>query len=165
MEWKILTDTSENVLKRLFIDKLGDLGRGQRAVDAEEVRGKTSDVRSSHGSSRDHVGLPIVPSGNDVQARSPDINGCTEIGERGLCILDSRSADGDRLLNASGRVVAGVLVIVSGGYDDCDTAIVKLKMESLVSSVAVTSHSLGAYRYDSLVQGSRSTATQAHRSN
>ena len=128
MKWKILTDTSENVLKRLFIDKLGDLGRGQRGVDAEEVRGKTSDVRSSHGSSRDHVGLPIVPSGNDVQTRSPDIDGSTEIGEVGLDVGNGRSSDGNSLQNASGRVFARVIVIVSGGYDDGDAAVIKLEI-------------------------------------
>ena len=132
---KKLTDTSENVLKRLRVDKLGDLGRVQRTVGAEEVRGETSNVRSSHGSSRDHVGLPIVPSGNDVQTRSPDIDDGTEIGERGLCILDSRSANGDSLLNASGRGAVRVLIVVPGGYDDGDTAIEKLKPESLVSGV------------------------------
>ena len=132
---KKLTDTSENVLKRLRVDKLGDLGRVQRTVGAEEVRGETSNVRSSHGSSRDHVGLPIVPSGNDVQTRSPDIDDGTEIGERGLCILDSRSANGDSLLNTSGRVFARVIVIVSGGDSDGNATVVKLKTESLVSSV------------------------------
>jgi len=132
---------------------------------AEEVCGETSNVRGSHGCSRDHFGLPIVPGGNDVQAGSPDINGGTEIGEVGLHIGDSSSGDGNRLLNASGRVFARVIVIVSGGYDDGNTAVVKLEMESLVSGVAVTFHPLHTYRYDSRVHGGRSAATQAHGSN
>jgi len=132
---KKLTDAGESVLERLRVDKLGDLGRGQSAVEAEEVRGETSNVRSSHGRSRDTLGLPIVPSRNDVQTRSPDINGGTKVGERGLDILDSRSGDGNRLLNTSGRVVACVLVVVPCGYDDSNAAIVKLETESLVSGV------------------------------
>ena len=161
---KELTDTTENVLERLLINKLGDLGWGQRAVEAEEVCGKTSNVRGSHGGSRDHFGLPIVPGGNDVQARSPDVNWGTEIGEVGLRILDSGSADGNRLLNASGRVIARVTVIVSGGHDDGNTTVVKLGAESLVS-VAAAFYPFSAYRYDSPVRGDRSATTQAHGSN
>jgi len=161
---KRLTDTTENVLKRQFIDGRGNLCRGQGAVEAKEVRGETSNVRSGHGSSRDHVGLPVVPGGDDVQAGGPDVNGGTKVGERGLCVLDSSSADGNRLLNTSGRVVARVTVIVSGSYDDGNTAVVKLKMKSLVSFI-IAFYPLGAYRYDSPVQGGRGTTTQAHRSN
>jgi len=73
-----------------------------------------------------------------VLTGSPDINGGTMIGELGLCIIESRSGDGDRLLTAGGRVVARILVIVSGGYNDGDTGVVKLMVKSLVSGVAAT---------------------------
>ena len=85
-------------------------------------------MRSSHGSSRDHIGLSIIPSGNDVQAGSEDINGSAIIGEAGPCITDIRSGDSDRLLSAGRRVVARVIVIVSGGYDDGDAAVIKLEI-------------------------------------
>jgi len=158
-----LTDTTEHVLERLFIDNLGDLGWSQSAVEAEEVCGETSDERSGHGRSRDHFGLPIVPGGNDVQARSPDVNWGTITGEVGLHILDSGSGDGNRLLNAGGRVIARVTA-TPGGHDDGNTAVVKLGVESLVS-IAVAFYPFSAYRYDSPVRGDRSTTTQAHRSN
>jgi len=162
---KKLTDTTENILERLGIDKLGDLGWGQSAVEAKEVCGETSNVRSGHGSSRDHVGLPVVPSGNDVQAGSPDVNGSTKVGERGPDVLDSGSADGNRLLNASGRVLARVIVTVPGGYDDRNAAVIKLKTESFVSGDALTFHPVNAYRYDSSVQRGRRAPTQAQRCN
>ena len=162
---KRLTDVTENVLKRLCIDSRGNLVWGQSAVDAEEVCGETSNVRSGHGSTRDRIGPPVVPSGSDVQAGSKDIDGGTIIGEVGPLIIDIRGGDGDRLLSAGRGVVARIVVIVSGGYDDGDAAVVKLEVESLVSSVTVTFRSLGAYRFDGLVHTCNSTATQAHRSN
>ena len=135
---------------------------GQSAVDAKEVCGKTSNVRGSHGGSRDHIGPPIVPSGNDVQAGSPDIDGSTVIGECGLYVGDGRSGDSKCLLNASRRVFARVIVIVSGGYSNSNTTVVELKTESRVSGVAVAFHPLSAYPYNSLVKGVRSTTTQAN---
>ena len=159
---KKLTDATENVLERLSIDKLGDLGWGQRAVETEEVCGETSNVRGSHGSSRNHLGLPVVPGGDDVQAGSPDINGGTKIGEVGLDIQDSGSGDSNRLPNASGRVFARVIVTAPGGYDDGNTTVIKLRTESLVSGAVVASHPLGAYRYNSCIHGGRRTTTQAH---
>jgi len=120
-------------------------------------------VRSSHGSSIDVLDPSIIPGGSDVQAGGPDINWGTKVGERGLCVVDRRSGDGDRLLRAGRREVARVSVVVPGGYDDGNTAVVKLGL--LVSGVAVTFHSLGTYHFNSLVHGDRSTATQTHRSN
>ena len=122
-------------------------------------------MRSSHGSSRDHFSPPIVPSGNDVQAGSEDIDWGTIIREEGPLIIDIRSSDSDRLLNAGGRVVARVIVVVSGGYGYGDAALVKLRVETFVSGVAVKFYQLGAYRYNSLVEGIRRAATQAHRGN
>jgi len=122
-------------------------------------------VRSSHGSSGEHFSSPIVPSGDDVQAGSEDVDGGTIIGEVGPRIIEIGSGDGDRLLDACRRVVARVIVIVSGSYDDGDAAVVKLKIESLVNGVTVTFRSLDAYRFDGLVHTCNSPATQAHRSN
>jgi len=135
---KKLTDTAENTIKCLFFDNVGDSGWGQRAVEAEEVRGKTSNVRSSHGGSAHGFGLPVIPGGSDVPASSPDVNGRTKIGEIGLCIINSRSGDSDRLQSAGRGVVSRVPVIVSCGYDDSDAAVVKLEMGSRVSGVVVT---------------------------
>jgi len=39
-----LTNITENTIKCLFVDYLGDLGWSQRAVEAEEVCGETSGV-------------------------------------------------------------------------------------------------------------------------
>jgi len=136
---KQLTDTTKNVLERLIIDDFSDLGWGQSGVDAEEVCGETSDMRSGKGSSREHFGLPINPSGYYIRAGSVDINVGTVTGEGGRCILECGSGDGNRLLNASGRVVACV-TIASCGYDDGDTAFVKLKMKS--SSVVLSPASI-----------------------
>ena len=61
--------------------------------------------------------------------------------------------------------MARVIVTIPGCYNDGNTAVEKLKAESLVSDVAVTFHPLGAYRFNSLVEAVRSTAAQAHRSN
>jgi len=95
-------------------------------------------MRSSHRSSVDGVSLPVIPGGSDVQAGSPDVNRGTVIGEAGLRIINGRGGNGDRLLDAGRRVVACVLVIVSGGYDDGDTAVIKLGAESPVSGDTVT---------------------------
>ena len=100
-----------------------------------------------------------------MQAGSPDINRGAKVGERGLCVVDSRSGNGDRLLSAGRRVVARVPVVVPGGYDNGNTCVVKLKSKSLVSGAPVTLHSLDTYHFNSLVHGGRSTTTQAHRSN
>jgi len=162
---KKLTDVTENTIECAVLNSLGDLRWGQSAVDAEEVCGVTSNVRSGHGSSRDGIGPPIIPSGSDVQAGGPDFDGGTIIREAGLCIIESRSGDGDRFLNTGRRVVARVIVTVPGGYGDGNTSVVKLKVGPLVSGVAVTFHPLGAYRFHSLVEAVRNTPTQAHGSN
>jgi len=64
-----------------------------------------------------------------MQTGSEDIYGGTEIREAGLRIIESRSRDSDRFLYASGRGVTRVLVIISGGDYDGNTALEKLKME------------------------------------
>jgi len=132
-EAKVLTDTTEKTILRFVADKLGDLAWRQSGIGAKEVRGETSDVGGGHGGSRDGFGLSIVPSGSDIQAGSPDMDGGTPIGEIGLAIVESSSGDGDCFSNAGGGVVARVFVVVSGGNDDGNTAIVELKMESDVS--------------------------------
>jgi len=164
-EAKKLTDTTENTIKCLFIDNRGDFCRGQRAIETKEVCGETGNVRSGHGRSFVDVGLPARPGGYDVQAGSPDINGGTIVGEVGLRVIDVRSGDGDRLLNAGRRVVARVFVIVSGGYDYGDTAVVKLKMKSPVSGVPATFHPVSAYPFNGRVHSDRNIASYAHRSN
>jgi len=107
------------------------------------------------------LGFPINPSRDYVLPSSPDINAFAIIGEVGLCILESRTGNGDRLLSTGRRVVDRVLVFVSGRRNDGDAAGAKLKAESLVSGVAVTFHLLSAYRVDGLVHGVGGIAGQA----
>jgi len=163
MERKQLTDTVQNIIKCSFIDDRSDLGWSQRAVDAEEVCGETGNVRSSHGSSVDGVGLPVVPGGSDLHSGSPDINGGTIIGEVGLRVIDIRSGDGDRLFSAGGRDVSRVLIFVSGGNDNGDTTVVKLKMESHVSDVSANFHPPSTYPFNGSVNTDSRFVTQARR--
>ena len=162
---KELTDTGESFSKCLVIDHLGDFGWGQGTVDAEEVCGESSNVRSSRGCSAGDFSLPIIPGGSDVQAGSPDLDRGTIIGEVGLCVIESRSGDSDRFLSAGRRVFFRVLVLASSGYDDGYTAFVKLKMESVVSGVAVTFHPPSAYLFNSLIHNWRLLPSNAQRSN
>ena len=149
----------------LVTNELGDLGWGQRTVEAEEVRGVTSNVRGGHGSSRDVLGLPVVPSGSHVQSGGPDVNGGTIVGEDGFGIIDGRGGNRDRLPDAGGRVPARVFVVVSSGHDNGNTAVVKLGIKSLVSCVAIAVHPLDPYRNNGPVNTGRCTAAQTHRSN
>ena len=140
------------------------MGWGQSAVNAEEVRGETSNIGGGHGSSGESFGTPIIPSGSDVQACGEDIDGGTIIGKHSPAIGESRSGDSDRLPHAGRRGVAAVPVFTASGYDDGNTAVEKLKMESPVNGVAVTFHLFGTYRPNGRVDTAGSTATYAHRS-
>ena len=162
---KKLTDTAENTVKRFFIDNPGDFGWGQSVVEAEEVCGETGNVRAGHGSSVNGVSLPARPGGSDVHAGGPDINDGSIIGEDSLRVIDIRCRDGDRLLNAGRRAVGRVLVFVSGGYDDGDTFIVKLKIESHVSGISAMFHPPSAYPFNGPVNNWSRFATYAYRSN
>ena len=162
---KKLTDSADNIIKRLFIDNRRDFGWGQSAVEAEEVRSETGNVRTGHGSSADGVNLPVRPGGSDVLAGSPDINDGTIIGGVGLRVIDIRIGDSDRLFNAGRRAVDRVLVFVSGGYDDGDTTGAKLKMGSHVSGVPVTFDSPSAHIFNSQVNNGMRSASHAYRNN
>jgi hypothetical protein len=98
-------------------------------------------VRSRHGSSRNSVGPPIVPSGDDVLPRGENINRGTEVGEGGHRVLEIRGADSDGFLGTGGGGIARVLGVVSGSHDNGDTGIKKLKVKSFVSGAAVVYHS------------------------
>lgn len=116
-------------------------------------------MRSSHGGSRGNPCLAIVPGGNDFLTRSEDVEGGPEVGEVGYRIVEVRSTDGDSFTNTGWGDVARVLSIVSGGCDNGDTGIEKLKMESLVSGAATASVApLDTYRPNSIIDGVRSTA-------
>ena len=125
---KKLTDTANNTVECLVINDRGDSGWGQCAVEAEEVCGETGDVRSGHGSSADGLSLPVIPGGSDVHAGGPDTNAGTIIGVAGLRVVDIGIGNGDRVLRAGRRDVDRVPVFVSGGCDDGDTTVVKLKI-------------------------------------
>ena len=95
-----LTHTAENTIECFRIDYCGDFGRGQSAVEAEEVCGETGNVRSSHGSSV--YGAPVNIWAPRVNVTSTWDNGKTNtiIGEPGLRVIDIRSGDGDHSLTA-----------------------------------------------------------------
>ena len=164
---KQLTDTTENTIKCFFVDDRGDSGWSQRAVEAEEVCGETGNVRSSHGGSADGVSFLARPGGSDVHAGSPDINAATIIGVAGLRVVDIGIGDGDRLFNTGRRKVARILVFVSGAYDDGDTAVVKLRMETPVNDVVAAFHPPSAYLFHGPVHSDRTagSANYAHGNN
>ena len=162
---KELTDIAESIIKCSILDNLGDFGRGQSAVDTEEARGETGNVRTGHGSPFHGYGPSAREGGNDIDSGSPDINDGTIIGARPLRVIDIRSGDGDRLLKAGRRVVARILVGISCGYDDGDTTVVKLKMESYVSSVLATFHPLSAHIFNGVVDSGIRITNHAYRSN
>jgi len=87
------------------------------------------------------------------------------IGVPGLCVIEIRSCNGDRMLRAGRRVDPRVKVKVSGGYDDGDTTVVKLKVKSDVSGVAATFHPPSAHPFNGLVNSGRRVVTQARRNN
>ena len=92
-------NTIENTIESCIINELGHFGWGQSAVGGEEIRDETGNV----GVAIDvPFGLAIIPSGSDVHAGSEDIDGGTEIGCLGPCILEIRIGDSDRFLNAGG---------------------------------------------------------------
>jgi hypothetical protein len=63
VEGKVVHGTRRNardlVLQRQCLDAAGKDGRGLLALEAKEVCGETSNVRGSHGGTRDGV-LPLV---------------------------------------------------------------------------------------------------------
>jgi len=162
---KRLTDTAQNTITRFLVDHRGELGWGQRGIEAEEVCGETGNVRSSRGCSVGGVGPPIFPGGSDVHAGSPDIDGGTVVGEAGLLVINIRSGNGDRLFSAGRREVARVPVKVSGGCEDGDTKVVELKIESHVSNGAAPFHPPSTYRLNGHVNSDTIVVTQAHRNN
>ena len=161
---KELTDTGDSIRKCLVTNHLGDFGWGQGTVDAEEVSGESSNMRSSHGSSLAEFSLPVIPGGKNVNAGGPDIDGGTIIGEVGLCVIESGSGDGDRFLNTSRRVPARILGVVPRAYDDGNTVVIKLKMEAHVSGVARRIPSTSTHPFDSPICSGRNGAAYAYRS-
>ena len=85
-------------------------------------------------------------------------DGGTVIGEAGPRIVELRSGDGEHLLSACRRIVARVISLVLGGYEDGNTAVVKLTTESPVSSVTVTFHPFDACPFNNLTHAVRSPA-------
>jgi len=124
---KKLTYLVESTRKSTTINSRSDISWFQRAIKTKKVGSITGDMGCSHRSSRDGVGLSIVPSGSDVYSRSEDIDGGTEVGEVCDCIIERRSADSDGFFNTGRRGVARVLVLVSGGDNDCNAGRVKLR--------------------------------------
>ena len=162
---KELTDTADSIIKCSILDNLGDFGRGQSAVDTEEVCGEAGNVRTCHGSSAENFGPPTRVGGCDVLAGGPDTNASTIIGVAGLRVINIRIGDGDRVLSAGRRLAARVLVIVSGGHDDGDTMVVKLKIESRVSGVPTAFHLPSAYLLNGRVNSDVRFVTYAYGSN
>jgi hypothetical protein len=95
------------------------LGGLERKVVGEE----TADVRRGHGSARDGVDgiLGADPGRLDAQTRGEDVSALAEVGEVGAAVVKSRSTDGDGLRSGSGRVLAGVGIVVASSDGEVNT--------------------------------------------
>jgi hypothetical protein len=131
-------------LKLLRGDIRDSKGRVLSGLKRKEVGEKASDVRRGHRGTGDGVDgvLAADPGGLDVEAGSEDVVALAEVGEVSTLVSQSAGTDGDGLLGSSGRVVARVGVVVTGGNSEVDTGI--------DGSV------------DSLVEQRRLATTQAH---
>lgn len=121
-----LTNTRNDVIQRLFLNRCVNLSGVQRAVETEQICDKTRNMRCRHGSSREDANRPIVESRNDIETRSPDVDTGSEVGEICLCVVNCRGRDGDGLRDAGRGGGGDILVIVSCGNNDRDTKIEEL---------------------------------------
>ena len=117
-------------LNQVGLELLGsDVGDSVRRVlgwlERQEVSQETSNVGGGHGSSRDGVGgvLRSNPGREDVETRGKDIIALSEVGEVGTLIGESGGTDGNSIGSGSGRVVAGVGVVVTSSDGEVDTSI------------------------------------------
>lgn len=101
-------------------------------MNREQVGEQTTDVRRSHRSTGDGVGGPVasVPGGKNVESGSEDVNTLAVVGEVGSLVVQVGSTNGDGVFGSSGRVVAGVLVVVSSSDGK-----VKTRLDGLVDSI------------------------------
>ncbi len=93
---------------------LGVGGRLERQVVGQE----TADVGRGHRGTRDGVDgvLGADPGGLNVQAGGKDVGALAIVGEVGTAVINGRGTDSDGVLGGSGRVVAGIGIIVTGSY-------------------------------------------------
>lgn len=131
-------------LKLLRGDIRDSEGRVLGGLEGKEVGEKASNVGRGHRGTGDGVDgvLAADPGGLDVKAGSKDVVALAVVGEVGTLVSERAGTDGDGLLGGSGRVVAGVSVVVAGSDSEVDA--------SVDSSV------------DSLVEEGRFATTQAH---
>lgn len=98
---------------------LGVLSGLEREVVGEEA----GDMGRSHGGTRDGVDgvLGADPGGLNAQTRGKDVSALSVVGEVGTAVIESRGTDGDGLSSSSGRVLAGIGVVVTGSNGEVDT--------------------------------------------
>jgi hypothetical protein len=116
---------SEGVLGRKTLDLGGQCGRGEVAILGDEVGGDTSDVRGSHGGTRDGVGSGVGaadPGRDDGATGAEDVDDRAVVGVGGTGIGDSAGTNGDGRGGTGGGGVRGIDVGVTGSDDDMDAS-------------------------------------------
>lgn len=85
-------------------------------LEGQVVGEETADVGRGHRGTRDGVDgvLGADPGGLDVQAGGKDVDALAVVGEVSTAVVNGGGTDGDGLLGSSGRVAAGIGVIVAG---------------------------------------------------
>jgi len=123
----VLTNSGKNILECLALDGSINLSGAQGAIKTKEVSDEASDMRGGHGSSGEGLSRSVVEGGDDVETRSPDVDACAEVREGSLGVGDSGSGNGNGFLDAGGRSIDSVLVVVSGSDDNRDTGVEELE--------------------------------------
>lgn len=102
-----------------------DSRRGGESLKSNEVGSKTSDVRRSHGGTRDAPGgrAGTNPGRGDGRARSENVEGRAIVGVRGTSISAGGGTDSDGIGSRSGRVVGGIGIVVTSSDDKSDTGV------------------------------------------
>jgi hypothetical protein len=100
-------------------------GKGSRsllALEGKDVGSETSNVRSSHGGTRDGVGTAVEPGGQNGHTRGVDVDGSSVVGERGDAVRAVGGTDGVSRGFGSGRVVGSIAAIVTSGNSHENTS-------------------------------------------
>lgn len=122
----VLGSNGNDVLLELLGRKLvGSKLRVRVGSERKEVGQKTSNVRRSHGSTRDGVDgvVGTNPGGLDVETGSKDVDALAVVGEVCAGIVEGGCTNGDGLLGSGGRVVARIGVVVTGSNGEMQTSL------------------------------------------
>lgn len=94
-------------------------------LERQEVSEETTNVRRSHRGARDGVGgvFAADPGRLNVETGGEDVGALSIVGEVGTLIAKCGSTDSDGLYSSSGRVVAGICVVVSSSDSEVNTGI------------------------------------------